>query len=566
MNLAPIVLFVYNRPWHTKQTLNALMKNELADKSILYVVSDGPTSEATMIDKERIVEVRNLIKNIKWPYKKYIYEENKNKGLGNIIIEYVTKLIKKYGRLIVLEDDIVTSVGFLKYMNDALSLYASEEKVMHISAYWFPTKNAKKLPNTFFYNTASCWGWGTWERSWNKLIIDTDYLKKKILKDKKYIYKFNIEGSADFSLQLQKNITGEINTWAIKWYSSLFLNNGFSLHPNRSLVRNIGMDGTGINFNNSNSKEYYNNSLVNYVKVEKIKIKESVTSRKQMKQFYKRRDSKMFLIKDILRRIIPSKYKQLLKNVILKQPYDEYNYLINKPRYEKLEINLKGKKIKIPDAASFRFMYNEIFRKEIYKFYTSNEKPYIIDAGANVGLSVIYFKLLYPKSEIVAFEPDYNIFKILNYNIENFEFNDVRTINMGLWDSEKTLQFISEGADAGRIVTKNTKKSNTSVKVISLKSFIKNKTVDLLKIDIEGSEDVVIRDIKDLLCNVDRIFIEYHSFINKKQTLNEIINILTETNFRIYINQEGVQSNQPFVKINDYQSMDLQLNIYGFKK
>lgn len=147
--LAPIVLFTYNRPHHTQKTLQALMQNELADKSVLYIYCDGAKEHATETDKTNITEVRKVVRSKQWCKEVHIIEAEKNKGLAKSIISAVTEIVGKYGKIIVLEDDIITSKGFLRYMNDALSIYQTQDKVMHVSAYMYPHK--ERLPETFFF-------------------------------------------------------------------------------------------------------------------------------------------------------------------------------------------------------------------------------------------------------------------------------------------------------------------------------------------------------------------------------------------------------------------------------
>ena len=166
-NLAPIVLFVYNRPWHTEQTLEALSANKEVQESILYIYADGPKENTTSEELEKIAQVRKVLRNKQWCKEVKIIESVNNKGLADSIIEGVTTVVNNHGKVIVLEDDIVVSTGFLKYMNDALNLYENEEKVMHISGYMFPVK--ERLPETFFYKQASCWGWATWANRWEEL-------------------------------------------------------------------------------------------------------------------------------------------------------------------------------------------------------------------------------------------------------------------------------------------------------------------------------------------------------------------------------------------------------------
>ncbi len=225
----------------------------------------------------------------------------------------------------------------------------------------------------------------------------------------------------------------------------------------------------------------------------------------------------------------------------------------------------KGKKIKYVDAASFAFIYEELFYKQIYKFECSTSTPYIIDAGANIGLSIIYFKTLYPNAEIVAFEPDDKVFETLEYNIKGFDFSNVTLVKKALWNKETFLEFMSEGADGGRIAVDGDDKKIIKVPAQSLRSYL-NKKVDFLKIDIEGAECIVLEDCADLLHHVDKIFVEFHSFINNPQNLQKILSILHSAGFRYNIQHIGVFSPNPFINIYNYSGMDNQLNIFAFKE
>jgi FkbM family methyltransferase len=234
------------------------------------------------------------------------------------------------------------------------------------------------------------------------------------------------------------------------------------------------------------------------------------------------------------------------------------------PRYKTISSNILGFPIKIPDKSSFIFMYDEIFNKEIYRFQTQTEIPVLIDCGANIGLSTIYFKTLYPKSQITSFEPDKKIFDILDDNIKSSRFDGITLINKGLSKESGHVSFFSEGADGGRIAVESDKKHLATVEVTRLSPYL-NKHVDFLKIDIEGSEVNVIEECKDHLKNVDNIFIEYHSFSTKKQELDTILNILTKAGFRYYIERVGIESKHPFMRFENYAGYDLQLNISARK-
>lgn len=234
------------------------------------------------------------------------------------------------------------------------------------------------------------------------------------------------------------------------------------------------------------------------------------------------------------------------------------------PRYKYLESKILGFPITLIDKSSFIFMYDEIFNKEIYKFKSKTNNPIIIDCGANIGLSVLYFKKIYPEAKIIAFEPDKKIFNILQENIASSRIKNVELINKGLSQNDCEVSFFSEGADGGRIALESDNPSNVKAQMIKLSPFIKNK-IDFLKIDIEGSELCVLEECKDFLKNIDNIFVEYHSLVSKRQELDKILQILTNAGFRYYIEKAGVVSEHPFININSHFNYDLQLNISAKK-
>jgi GT2 family glycosyltransferase len=244
--LAPIALFVYNRPEHTRRTLSYLQKNALADESRLYIFADAAKTEA---DEHKVEQVRKLVHETTGFKAVKVIERKANMGLANSIIDGVTKLVKEYGKVIVFEDDLLSSPHTLQYFNEALSRYADEEKVMHIGAYMYPLKE-KKLPQTFFYRAASSWGWATWDRAWKNFEPDIDKLIAQF--DTEKINRFTINRTMNFWRQVKEFKAGKNNSWAIRWYASVFLNGGLTLNPSHSLINNIGHDGTGVHSNLEN--------------------------------------------------------------------------------------------------------------------------------------------------------------------------------------------------------------------------------------------------------------------------------------------------------------------------
>jgi len=244
---APIALFVYNRVEHTRKTLESLKNNLLADESDLYIFSDAPRVGS----EEKVREVRKVLREAQWCKNVYIVEHQENKGVDDNVVESVTNLIAKHGKVIVIEDDCVLSRFFLKNMNEALALYADNHEVMHISAYCPPCDI--DLPPTFFLQNGNGWGWATWQRAWVHYQNDAAPLYDAI-EAQNLFYKFNYEGKVpDNQAQLKACKEGRMKNWDIKWYASMFLKNGLSLKFHPSLVSNIGHDGTGEHSNNTNA-------------------------------------------------------------------------------------------------------------------------------------------------------------------------------------------------------------------------------------------------------------------------------------------------------------------------
>jgi FkbM family methyltransferase len=233
-------------------------------------------------------------------------------------------------------------------------------------------------------------------------------------------------------------------------------------------------------------------------------------------------------------------------------------------RYTQVHTNVFRKDFEVADSISFVWTYRDIFEKQIYKFKSDNQSPLIIDCGANIGLSVLYFKQLYPDSHIIAFEPDSKIFEILKKNVNNFGFHNIEIIKKAVWSSETVLEFISEGADAGRVAHSESEKNNYQVSTVRLRDYL-DKSIDLLKIDIEGAEIEVIKDCYDLFFNVKNLFVEYHSFVDCPQHLDTLLKLLRESGFRIYI-QETNSNTQPFLRRNINLGMDMLLNIFAFRE
>lgn len=284
MTLAPILLFVYNRPEHLKRMVESLSRNPLADESELFVFSDAPKTEA---DEENVAYVRRYVHAIGGFRKVTVVERDENWGLARSIIDGVTRLVNEYGRVIVLEDDLVVAPYFLQFMNDALEMYKDEPKVGHIQACDF-TKDLS-LPETFLIKWTGSWGWATWDRAWKYFNPDGAALLKE-LEDRHLTYRFDFNGKYGYTRMLRRQIEGKNNSWAIRWNASLFLNDILSLNVGRSLVQNEGFDGSGTNCGGGGLYDS-NLSQVPVMLKKILPIRENEQARRAYVRYYARTNS-----------------------------------------------------------------------------------------------------------------------------------------------------------------------------------------------------------------------------------------------------------------------------------
>ncbi|MBS0286837.1 MAG: glycosyltransferase family 2 protein [Proteobacteria bacterium] len=240
MQNAPICLFVYNRLWHTQQTVSSLLQNDLAKESDLFIFADGPKNQE---QAPAVKAVRDWLETVEGFKSIQMIKQETNLGLAQSIISGVTKIINTYGKAIIIEDDLLLSPYFLSYMNQGLALYENDSKVASIHGYTFPFKTA--LPDTFFLKGADCWGWATWKRAWDKFESDGQKLLVK-LKEKKLGYEFDFDNTQPNIQMLKDQIAGKNNSWAIRWNASAFIHDMVTLYPGMSLVRNIGFDNSGM--------------------------------------------------------------------------------------------------------------------------------------------------------------------------------------------------------------------------------------------------------------------------------------------------------------------------------
>lgn len=290
---APIALFVYARPDHTRLTVEALKRNAEAVESDLFIYSDSAKGPETA---EGVKKVRDYIRTIRGFRSVSIDEREQNAGLATSIIEGVTRVVNEYGAVIVVEDDLVTSQYFLRFMNDALRLYEKDTAVISIHGYVYPVH--RSLPETFFLRGADCWGWATWKRGWDLFESDGTKLLKALQK-RRLRFSFDWDGSYANTTMLKRQISGKVDSWAIRWHASAFLAGSLTLFPGISMVNNIGGDELGTH--TKSLYEFQSKLADRPLVVERLPLIEHADARAAVVEFFTR--VRLSVFQKIIRRI-----------------------------------------------------------------------------------------------------------------------------------------------------------------------------------------------------------------------------------------------------------------------
>ncbi|MGV3502378.1 MAG: FkbM family methyltransferase [Adhaeribacter sp.] len=244
----------------------------------------------------------------------------------------------------------------------------------------------------------------------------------------------------------------------------------------------------------------------------------------------------------------------------------DYKDVLTHQRFKTGQTKLWNKPFRYSDNHGFLHSLEEVFEQQVYRFHSEKADPYIIDAGANIGLSVAYFKQLFPQASLVAFEPDPHIFQLLQQNTASLGLSQVELRNAAAWTEDTELTFFAEGSLAGSTEVSLVDRGKTySVQAERLKKWLSGKEVDFLKIDIEGAENSVLFDLEPELSQVAHLFLEYHSIVGKEQKLGDLLEVIKRAGFRYHIKSASNPVRFPFTE-RVKKGFDMQLNIFCFRQ
>lgn len=313
---APVVLFTYKRPVHTKMVLDALSNCDLIQETDVIIYADGMKQTATQKDKEEINQTRQILLDYKENHNFKSLElhlSDENKGIAYSVKKGAVKELDKYGKIIIMEDDIVPQKGFVKYMNEALDKYENEDKVWGISAYAFPLKNEKLVQEEIFFLPVNCsWGWATWKSRWDKVDLNVTSIFERFERNKVERENYNF-GNYYYYEILEVLRDKKSDVWDALFQASMFLDNGVFLYPKRSLAKNIGFDATGTHCNEEDA--FFNTTQTDYVNLNTIPVTADNEGRRQVEKAFTAQFGSPTLFKRIKNKLDPKSPYFITKRV-----------------------------------------------------------------------------------------------------------------------------------------------------------------------------------------------------------------------------------------------------------
>lgn len=483
-------------------------------------------------------------------------------------------------RVIIIGDDCLPSSAFFPFAEKMLDKYAENPDVMHISGSNPFGVTAPVLSNHFFSKIMLGGAWATWRDRWQKRHHSknneiTAQISSAMTSD------FNGDNvSQMFARELGKVRAYESTSWDFRWQYSILANNGFCVIPRVNLVQRMGSLEESSSFSR----------IAFPANAKAMKLPAGLTSSSELK-FDVSWDTRLFrwvisgrrppflanelesslskifepeswmrvAVKKLLPPIALNIYHKLKRN-------PENELLINEEskdptlRDDSFSMDVIGKPFRLVDRPSAQFAYKSIFTQGCYAYAAKSVDPLILDCGANIGLSVHFWKVLYPKARVIAFEADPEVYETLCDNCG--ELQEVELHCAACWTEEGILNFMPDGSDGGALQFDNQRRG-IEVKAVPLKNYL-NRPISMLKLDIEGAEIPVLESCEPYLGNVDNIFVEFHSYVGKSQDFHRLIRVLERSGFRWEIHSD-IRNTRPFVETKPSYGHDQRLNVYAWR-
>ncbi len=591
----PVVLLIFKRPHTTARVLAEIAR---VRPPKLLVVADGPRPDRPG-EAEQCAAARAVIERVDWPCEVLTNYAAHNMGCADRVASGIDWAFTQVESAIILEDDCVPHPTFFRYCAELLDYYRDDTRIMAVSGDNFQQGQPRTAYSYYFSRYAHCWGWATWRRAWQH--YDHGMRLWPLMRHNRWLYRMlQDETVARYWERIfQRVYAGQIDSWAYRWQLACWLQRGLTTLPEMNLVSNIGFDessthtkkgsaGAALALRSMQFPLRHPPFVVRHHQADVFTERHHffIRSTSAGQRAYRQVRHIIRKIARAPRRILPTIHRnetqhprpwqarelaRALKRRISGQRVSPERALYERlvaelrstPRYTERHVQVYGWHLTLPDTASFLSAFQEIFERQSYAFPTDKSAPCIVDLGANIGLSVLFFKRLYPRARIIAFEADPHIFRYLEQNVHGNGYTDVLLQNKAAWNSTTTLSFRPEGADAGRVVTE-AGEGVIAVAAVDIADLLRAYPVDFLKIDIEGAEEHVLPAAREFLPAIPCVFVEYHSSPDKAQTLHQLLNLLHECGFRVQIHSARTCA-RPFMQSTTYAGFDMQLNIFAYR-
>lgn len=571
-DIPPVIFVVYRRPDLTKKALAAIAS---AKPSRMFIVADGPKNDE---EAQMCQEVISVVKDgIDWDCEVEWNVAEKNMGLANRVGSGISWAFTQCNRAIVLEDDCIPAPGFFRWMAEMLEKYQDESRVMVVTGDNFQGGIQRGDASYYFSAFPHCWGWATWADRWESYQKSSEWWANESVQER-VLKLANGEASRKYWFRcFDRAYSGEIDSWAYRWQASIWSQGGLTLVPQVNLVENVGFGEGATNTQRADREIRVEGGELKFPLKHPHRIERMVDADRFTEENHFRIGKTKKTKKGVKNGGRKKKTGKSVKNLLTRRfrgvfsgspkdtgqtPNRERARLENLPRRHRGSTPIiKGKETHFVDPASFLSAYGEIWERKCLDLGDIDRPLYIIDGGANIGLASLYLGERYPGSEIFSFEPDPEVFQALRKNVEQCSDSLIKCFKLGLAGEECVRHFFQEGADGGGFYSTKSGGNKVEVKCDVLSKYL-DRSVDLLKLDIEGAEYEVLCEAEDQLKNVNHIFLEYHKFDDTSATLSSVIALLERSGFELYV-ESGRNIRKPYRHLRKGHSPRMLVNIFG---
>jgi len=557
----PVAFILFRRPETTARVWEKIRE---ARPAKLFLIADGGRNEE---EWEKCRAARKVVETIDWDCEVHRNFSDTNLGCRDRVVSGLDWVFEQVEEAIILEDDCLPSTSFFRFCEELLVRYDKQSKVMMISGNNF-SKNAALTSKSYFFSIYShIWGWATWRRAW---MLHDDSMKEwpRFSQTKKWKACFRDRATRSYWKGiLDRAYNGEW-AWDHRWWFTC-MQNGYAICPIVNLVTNIGFDSFGTHTKSiEDTKMEVSASAISFPLDHPDAIKRDFYLEVQASPAAKLKNNLPFcarVLSRIMKHLRSSHWWKFVRNANYRRVHNELHNL------QKLaDHGIKSSCLVLPSIAythgpTLVTLYEEIFIRELYYFNTKKLQPVILDAGANIGLATIFWKKIFPKAKITCFEPDLKATKCLKENIRNHYLKNIEVVKAALGCSNGFVNFDSRGGASGRISDAIEPDAHLQrVPQVRLRDYL-NEPIDLLKLDVEGSESSILEDCADRLNFVSNLYIEYHSFKDTTPTLSRVLNILQNSGFD-YTIESNVQRHRPLCARPDWDGITMALHIFAWRK